>query len=90
MYGCMEYILDGRTVSMIECMDNMVGWSAYFDVKNFLPQGRDCILRILVQCDKTERLLSVPQYPLKDGSQTVNSIFSTFYCLMTLFDNNSI
>ena len=42
----------------------MDGWSAYFDVNNFQPQGRDCILRILVHCDKadSEPPLSAPQY----------------------------
>ena len=77
----MDYVLNGQTVSVIEWMDNTDnmdnmddtdGWSAYFDVNNFLPQGRDCILRILVQCDKTERPLSVPQYRLKDGFQLSN------------------
>ena len=72
----MDYVLNGQTVSVIDGWmgntNNTDGWSAYFDVNNFLPQGRDCILRILVQCDKTERPLSVPQYRLKDGFQLSN------------------
>ena len=42
----------------------MDGWSAYFDENNFQPQGRDCILRILVHYDKadSEPPLSAPQY----------------------------
>ena len=55
------YLLKACTDNMDEWMD---GWSAYFDVNNFQPQGRDCILRILVHCDKadSEPPLSAPQY----------------------------
>ena len=59
------YLLKACTDDMDEWMDGwMDGWSAYFDENNFQPQGRDCILRILVHCDKadSEPPLSAPQY----------------------------